>query len=249
MNLRNTLTAACALSALCAAEADAQSRGWYWRVDTGYAWTADADLKDNNPANPVSGSYICGGPFLSGLCNAPPGQLNNIGNGWIAGLGVGYRFTRRFRADVALGYRGGFNLDDVDQTPSSYAAKITSVNLMVNGYVDFPIERLKSIVPYVGAGVGYARNQIGDITNLNMPPLPPGASTLPGGTMGGFAWQLSAGVSIDLTRKLVLDVGYRYLDSGKIGTQAGQVTGVFAGPYDGANGKLRTNELQVGLRF
>jgi opacity protein-like surface antigen len=240
--------AACALAGLCAADASAQSRGVYWRLDTGYAWAADANLKDKNPGS-VAGTYICGGPLLSGACNDPPGELNDIGQAWIVGVGVGYRFGPRFRADATLGYRSGFKLDDVDKAPSSYTAHITSYNVMVNGYVDFPLQRSTRLVPYVGAGVGYASNKIDDITNPNLPPLPPGVSTLPGGTKGDVAWQLSLGVGIEVTGKLTLDIGYRYLDSGKLETSSGNVTGFFAGPYNGATGKLRSHELQVGIRF
>ena len=120
---------------------------------------------------------------------------------------------------------------------------------MVNGYVDFPLARTKAVVPYAGAGVGYARNKIDDISNPNLPPLPPGLSTLPGGTKSGMAWQVSFGVGIQLTSKVMLDVGYRYLDSGKIETDAGNVTGFFASHYDDATGYLRAHELQVGVRF
>jgi opacity protein-like surface antigen len=214
-------------------------------VDTGYAWAADAQLKDKNSS---SFGYICGAPIATGCLN-PPGQLNDIGQSWIAGAGVGYRFTQRLRADVTFSYRGGFELDDSDQAPSSYAADITSYNAMLNGYVDFPLERWPRVVPYIGAGIGYANNKTDDITNWNLPPLPPGVSTLPGGSSSNLAWQISVGASIALTPKITLDVGYRYLDSGKIETNAGNVTGFWAQPYDGATGYLHTHELQVGLRF
>jgi opacity protein-like surface antigen len=249
MTVRYASLAVCILSSVCTAAAEAQSPGLYWRVDTGYAWAADAGLKDKNPSSAATGSYICGAPIFVTACNNPPGELNNVGEAWIAGLGVGYRFTRRLRADVTASYRSGFELDDTDQAPSSYTASITSYNVMLNGYVDFPVEKWRSFVPYVGAGVGYASNKIDDISNPNLPPIPPGNSTIPGGTWGGVAWQLSAGVGIVLTRRLILDVGYRYLDSGKIETKPGNVTGFFAMPYDGATGKLRSHELQVGLRF
>jgi opacity protein-like surface antigen len=56
---------------------------------------------------------------------------------------------------------------------------------------------------------------------------------------------------LELSRGLILDVGYRYLDSGKLQTQANVVYQTVGGPflYGGANGKLITNELQVGVRF
>lgn len=251
MPVRLTLISAFAfaLLCLCAGQASAQSKGWYWRLDTGYSFASDANLKDKNPGNPVGGNYICGGALALGACGNPPGELNDIGEAWIAGVGVGYRFSPRLRADVTASYRSGFKLDAVDAAPSTYSADITSYNVMVNGYVDFPLQRTKTVVPYVGAGVGYARNKIDDISNPNLPPIPPGTSTLPGGTKSGLAWQVSFGVGIQLAPKVMLDLGYRYLDSGKIETSAGNVTGFFAQPYDGATGNLRAHELQVGVRF
>lgn len=245
---RGAVIAIAALAVLYAAGASAQSHGVYWRVDTGYAWAADANLKDKYPGS-LAGTYICGGPLLSGACDNPPGELNDVGQAWIAGIGVGYRFTPRFRADATFGYRSGFKLDDVDKAPSGYTADITSFNVLVNGYVDFPLKRWARVVPYVGAGVGYANNKLDAISNPNLPPLPPGLSTLPGGTTSDVAWQLSLGAGIQLTRKIVLDVGYRYLDSGKLETSSGNVTGAFAQPYYGATGYLRAHELQVGVRF
>ncbi len=245
MTARRLVFAICMAVAFSAGNAQAQSQGVYWRVDTGYAWAADAELKDKNSS---SFGYICGASIFAGCFN-PPGELSDIGESWIAGVGVGYRFTPRLRADVTFSYRSGFELDDSDKAPSSYSANITSYNAMVNGYVDFPLERWPRVVPYIGAGVGYANNKIGDITNWNLPPLPPGVSTLRGGSSSNLAWQFSVGASIALTPKITLDVAYRYLDSGKIETNAGNVTGFFAQPYDGATGYLRSQELQVGLRF
>ena len=102
MPIRLTIasTFAFAVLCLCTGQASAQSKGWYWRVDTGYSFAADAALKDKNPGDPNGGNYICGGSLFLGACGAPPGELNDIGEAWIAGVGVGYRFSPRFRADV-----------------------------------------------------------------------------------------------------------------------------------------------------
>lgn len=245
MAARRLVFAVCIAAALSAGNAQAQSQGVYWRVDTGYSWAGEAEVKDKNSS---SFGYICGNLIFMGCLN-PPGELDDVGESWIAGVGVGYRFTPRLRADVTFSYRAGFELEDSDKAPSSYSGNIASYNVMVNGYVDFPLERWPRVVPYVGAGIGYANNKIGDITNWNLPPLPPGISTLRGGSSSSVAWQLSVGASIALTPKITLDVAYRYLDSGKIETNAGNVTGFFAQPYDGVTGYLHTQELQVGLRF
>jgi opacity protein-like surface antigen len=53
-----------------------------------------------------------------------------------------------------------------------------------------------------------------------------------------------------MNNRLTLDFGYRYVDLGRFDTSAGAatLTGA-AAPYAGATGKLRVNELVVGVRW
>jgi hypothetical protein len=67
----------------------------------------------------------------------------------------------------------------------------------------------------------------------------------------GVYWRVDTGYdwAADAELKDKNSSSFGYLDSGKIETNAGNVTGFFAQPYDGATGYLRTQGLQVGLRF
>jgi opacity protein-like surface antigen len=58
-----------------------------------------------------------------------------------------------------------------------------------------------------------------------------------------FAWALFAGVSYDLTQSIKVDLGYRYLNSGKYVGLAGS-SGATASPYD-----LVSHEVRVGVRL
>ena len=216
--------------------AQAQSSNLYFRVDTGYSWAQDAQLKDKTFATTP---FICADPACAG-----PAALDNISSSWIAGLGIGYRLHELFRTDLTFGWRGGYKLAAFDGRPFLYNADVSTYNLLLNGYVDVPVG-VSWFKPYVGGGLGMARNQIKDISASGAA----GVTTLPGHTVNDFAWQLSIGVGFQLNKSLILDVGYRYLDSGKIESSSGLTAGALVVPYNGATGKLVTNELQVGLRF
>jgi opacity protein-like surface antigen len=74
-----------------------------------------------------------------------------------------------------------------------------------------------------------------------------------------FAWALMAGLSFDVTQNLKLDLGYRYLDLGKVTsgsmhclTGTGFITG---GPANGCEPGIQSkrdvayNDFRIGLRW
>ena len=210
----------------------------YWRLDSGYSKSLKADVKDSNLV------LICGDP----ACNTPGTLDKDVGSSTILSGGVGSRFSSNMRADVTLGYRGGYKIDASDQgVPAArFRADVKSLALMVNGYHDFS---LAASTPYLGAGLGFAHNKVGTVS------FDDGAGfrgSVPGGTKSGFAWALMAGVGIPISGSLTLDIGYRFIELGKIETATGDVIingAVVPPPYPGATGKLKAHELTIGLRF
>jgi len=79
----------------------------------------------------------------------------------------------------------------------------------MNGYYDINLH--KTIIPYVTAGVGIARNKAGDFVSLD-------TITLKGKTNTSFVWNVGAGVKYNLNRNFALDLSYRYIDLGSIKT-------------------------------
>jgi opacity protein-like surface antigen len=219
----------------------------YLRADIGYSWSKDADIRDQSS---TPGSFlICG----NGPCDTP-GSLNDIGDSYVIGAGVGYRVAPNIRTDLALAYRGGFDLDqsDAGAPPTTFRGKIRSWALMLNGYYDF--DAGGPWKPYVTGGIGVARNKVKTISATN-----PAAATLPalfsnfqlaGDTDTSFAWTLGAGVGYTVSPGMTLEVGYRYVDLGdlKIPSQTVQFN---PGPisYPGAKGELKSHEVTVGFRF
>jgi opacity protein-like surface antigen len=228
------------LAILCLSAAPPAQAQMYWRLDLGWSKANDADFKDRNFA---ADAVICGNP----ACNTP-GRVNDVGDSSVLGGGIGYRFNPNWRGDVTLGYRGGYSLAGTDGGGGSFKSDITSMALMANGYYDFSTGGVR---PYVGAGVGWAQNEM-DPVALS---FPGGTITTPSGKKSGAAFAFMAGVGIPVSG-WVLDIGYRYVDLGKIESGSGTASATATGlpgsvpfPYSGAEGKLTAHELTVGIRF
>jgi opacity protein-like surface antigen len=237
------LTGASLATTGVALAAQGPTPGPYFRAEIGHSWSRDAEIRDNNFATvPV----ICGNV----LCTVP-GRLDDIGDSWVFGAGVGYRVNPNIRAELALGYRSGFELDQSDPQapPSTFRGEIRNWNVMLNGYYD--IDFGQPWKPYVGAGIGYARNKLRTITVTN-PSVPGVVVPIAGDTDSGLAWSLGVGVGYALPNGMTLDVGYRYIDLGDLKVPALPVSVPSIGPaapYAGAEGKLRAHELVLSLRF
>src|SRR5438067_2737906 len=94
---RTAVLSSLALAALaCAGPAAAQS---YWRFDTGYSKSRDADIKDKGPSQLTCGNAAC----TSGA------TFDDVHGSAIFGLGWGYRFGRFFRSDITFASRDGYH--------------------------------------------------------------------------------------------------------------------------------------------
>ena len=79
--------------------------------------------------------------------------------------------------------------------------------------------------PYIGAGVGVARNSLGEMTYL----FPENTrrhkvSVTPDGERTNFAYRLAIGTGYALTETIALDLSAHYIDLGEVGTDAGRLT-------------------------
>lgn len=190
-----------------------------------------------------------------GFSAADMGQSldKNVPTAPVAGIGVGWQFTPYLRADITLSHRFGQDFDDVDAVQNlGYSADVSSLRGFVNAYVDVAglTGGLGAFRPYVGAGVGFARNRIGDVTVTDLT-APAGFNrfTLEGDHQTKFAWQLMAGTGIAVTSNLIADVGYRYVDAGRVrtGTVVSGNGGSFA--VERRTGDIRSHEIVMGLRY
>ena len=234
------LGAICTLiGAVHAESAHAQflTSGMYVRGDLGWSWAQDAEIVDKN--FPLDG-------FILDSTGTGPGVVNDIGDSYVLGIGVGARVSPNFRADIVYSYRGGYELSDTDQFGDAFGAKITSSSVMGNLYWDIPLQ-MSGFAPLVGAGIGWAGNQMKEVVTEDG-----GVFFLPEGETSGLAWQAMAGVSFNVSPQAAVDVFYRYFDGGNLQTEFGTAfddLGASAGTYTGMRGDLRAHEIVLSLRW
>ncbi len=104
---------------------------------------------------------------------------------FVAGGGIGYQYNEMFRTDLTVDFTGDYKI--------APGAEISTTTILGNAYLDFANDTM--FTPYIGAGVGYGW--------VN------GKGT---SDKDGLALGAAAGVSLDLTSNLAIDVGYRFRD-------------------------------------
>ncbi len=184
---------------------------FYARIDGGYSFHQTPDIYKNGAAPWAGGSQ------------ATDEELDDT---WFIEGGVGCYVFESFRIDATLGYRHDA---DMEEAFGGLDADLSTVFGFVNGYYD--IFTWGRVTPYVGGGVGFAHH---DIDNVNLP------AGISGGSNTDFAWNLQAGVAVDITYNLALDVGYRYADFGR--AETGGTPGMFVDD-------ITSHDIRIGLRY
>jgi opacity protein-like surface antigen len=183
-----------------------------------------------------------GGSFPTGS------NLKGLDPSPVFGAGIGFSPLPFLRTDVTLTYRSDYpgsatNTTILPGIALNEKSDIKSLVGMVNAYYDFP--SVAGFTPYVGGGIGIARNEIRTTT------MSSGGVQLVainGSTRNEFAWQAGAGLAISVLPAVAIDIGYHYLDAGKLQTSSpGTVLGM---PVSGSplSGRLKAHEVTAGLR-
>ena len=102
------------------------------------------------------------------------------------GGGVGYQFNPNMRADLTVDWAGDYKV--------APGADLSTTTVLGNLYFDWAND--SAFTPYVGAGLGY-----GWVDNT------------PSGDHSGIAYGLTAGVAMDVTQSIAVDLGYRFRDT------------------------------------
>lgn len=170
----------------------------------------------------------------------------------LAGLGIGYEHSDRFRFDLTGEYRGGSNFRGVDYAVDfGYENEHTGIKsewlLLANAYWD--MGNFRGITPYVGAGVGVAAVTLHDFwdTNITNQALHFAESN----TEFNFAWALHAGMAYEISDSLTLDMAYRYVSLGDGVTDSYQP---FNNPGSASLGPttiedIDSHDVMLGLRW
>jgi opacity protein-like surface antigen len=175
-----------------------------------------------------------GGSFPTGS------DLDGFDPSPVFGAGIGFSPLPFLRTDLTLTYRSEYSGSATDTTTlpgTTLTAKsnIKSLVGMANAYYDFPT--FASVTPYVGGGIGVARNELGTTT------IAAGGTQIAafgGSTKTQFAWQVGGGVAFSVLPTIAIDLAYHYLDAGKF------ESATFAGST--ASGRLKAHEVTAGIR-
>lgn len=172
--------------------------------------------------------------------------------GYMVGLAVGNDFSRAgipIRVELEYMYRDNMNyeLDYVTNFrahDARYRMKVQSSTLMLNGYYDIYEEEEWRI--WGALGFGFAFSTVEGRMDAN--PRTTGGTSfsdqLPTRDRTEFAWSVGAGGSIDLTDRLVMDAGYRFINLGK--ATSGYSSGTFP---EEINANITAHELWLGTRY
>jgi outer membrane protein OmpA-like peptidoglycan-associated protein len=206
--------------------------GGYMRADFGYSWSRKLTGGDNG----------LGGAFG-----------DSAGRSYVGQVGFG-GFIDPLRIDITGAYRGSYKYDAGGRgavgrlaAPTSARATVDNYTVMVNAYFDIPTESIQNMLfgtgarPYIGAGIGWSRNIIGTRYFSNAT----GSGFERGARNSDLAWAVMAGVAVDITRNVAIDIGYRYIDFGKLRTSGQTTLGTFAR----SEANFRAHEALIGLRF
>ncbi len=249
--------------------------GWYLRGDLGVGVSAQRPSFVDS-VNNLAGTNPGGVAYSAGAFEA----FNNssLSESTFVDFGIGYQMTSWLRGDVTAEYRGGghmqslYTLNDPGNATTGstqyadfYRANTSSIVGLVNIYAD--LGSWNGITPYVGGGVGVAHNMVSGFTDQGFGYYTPVAGVTKAlGSSGGFfedksktnfAWALMAGLGLDITQNVKLDLGYRYLNMGKMQTGVSKcLNGTGAGSGFSCPGHslstkntLASNDFRIGLRW
>lgn len=194
---------------------------------------------------------------VKGSDGRPLGARGDFGRALVLDAGFGYRFSPRWRGELLLSdhphmhFDGEANFLGVSGA-QPVAVRLHSLAVFAVGWIDFPVAGRWQ--PFVGVGVGIARNHLGSM-HYGFPGLAPGAATrVHDGSRTGIAWLASAGVAVALTDRLGLDLAWRYTDLGEVRTDSGPAaiirsSGDHALDIAATRAPLRTQGLLATLRY
>ncbi len=182
----------------------------------------------------LKGFVLCGFIVLALTVSSAYADINT---GWYYGLGAGgalltdgdyktaanntgdFEHEIGFLVSGAVGYKFGmprleaeilYQSNDYDKHNATGSAAvdatgdISSLAFMVNGYLDFANE--SSFTPFIMAGAGVANVEIDNLRSSG--------SQLADNDDTVFAYQVGAGVAVDINENFILDFKYCYFGTG-----------------------------------
>ncbi|MCJ2047481.1 outer membrane beta-barrel protein [Methylobacterium sp. J-078] len=230
--------------------------GWYLRGDVGVGATSIDKISTVVPHGYLPDGYRY--------------DQKSVSDSFFAGGGVGYQFGSYFHGDVTAEYRGGTKLKFQDSFNSTcfskthneegqhdaydckgvnaYGASLSSIVVMANGYFD--LGTWYGVTPFIGGGVGTAFHRLSGFSDSGYGAATGGYGYAKDKNTNTFAWAAMAGLGYSVTPNLKLEVGYRYLNLGHVGTNP--VTCINDPDCGGAVYKVKditSHDVRIGMRW
>jgi opacity protein-like surface antigen len=206
---------------------------WYLRGHVGVGMNASYTLQ-----------YL---PAPANVGNGFVFQHNSIADTFFIGAGVGYEFNNWLRFDATAEYRAKSRVYAFGTYPPSgldtYEGNLHSWVFLGNAYID--LGTWNCFTPFVGAGIGAARNTLSNFTDINPPTGAFGIGRNP--SEWNLAWALHAGVAYSVTKNLKVELAYRYLNFGSITDSIDCHGGCHADSFK--FDKLYSNDIMLSLRW
>lgn len=185
--------------------------------------------------------------FSSGVAGFQQDSLD-MSRASMVGIGIGYQIAEWWRMDLTADYRSGDFISRVSYTSGSdvYRTDVHSSLILVNSY--FEAGSWFDVTPYIGLGIGYTRNVTGRMTIADNGVH--GGGSGQGATTNALALSLAAGLAWEMSERIKLDIGYRYLHLGSINTGA-LICATSGTPCNGGSqtARLSGHDLRAGLRY
>lgn len=142
-----------------------------------------------------------------------------LNTGFLAGVHAGYSFANNFRLEGSFDFtKTNLNPSELN-VPNSLRSYGTIVNtqaysFLANAYYDFHLNQ--TVVPFIGAGIGWSY-----LTGNNSNFVKHGVKvSVTGNHVGAFTYQAIAGLGINLSNQLRLNIDYKYRGFDSIGLSA-----------------------------
>jgi opacity protein-like surface antigen len=215
--------------------------GWYLRGDVGVGVAESTKLRQSFDA----------GFVVPGLRVDKEGRGDQV----FVGAGLGYQFNQWLRFDATGEYRTDSDYRAIASYTTfcpvgtrcydNYSGRISSAVFLANMYVD--LGNWYGLTPYVGVGVGTARHRWTHFTDVDY--QVGGYGFAPDKKSWKAAWALMAGVSYDVTQNLKLELGYRYLNMGKMSSGAIVCQNTGACPHEIQRINMASHDFRLGMRW
>jgi opacity protein-like surface antigen len=172
----------------------------------------------------------------------------------IFGGGVGYQFNDYLRGDLTVEWRGKSDFNALDfvtdaggTTTNDFRAKKSELLFLANAYAD--VGTFYGITPYVGAGIGASYNTISHFRDINI--INGGGGYANDDSKWNLAWALHAGLGLQASERMTVDLGYSFVSLGD--AQTGPLQNddpSFDIPNDGFKfNDIYSHDFKLGVRY